>query len=370
VNEEFEGAVSAALHEHDAGAVDVTALRLGSIARARTIRRRRVGLTGVAAAIAIVSGGTALSLASAPAPVQFGGGGAYDPSPAPGPVTPKIPTLPRAEARGAAVRPDLVGHEPGTLHFDVDTQALGVDAVSYYTGHGYEEASLGNSNVFNTWYTLGPDRAALLPHNTLNTDVTTMPEHPLIFGRPATLEKYGRGLHGDGVAWRISWQPVDGLWVVISVDDPDQARAIKAAMALKLNVSQRCVAPMHLTSLPAGYTWTGCGISVGTRLPWENSDVELSKAGGGTVLISVGNVTPVDTIVPNTTVAGRPAQWVQEPGQPANLVVPIRGWVNVNVGGGPDGPALTQAAAIDLAQRVQVGNEFTNPLAWPVKPVG
>jgi hypothetical protein len=181
-------------------------------------------------------------------------------------------------------------------------------------------------------------------------------------------------LHGPDAAYRISWQPVDGLWAVVAVDNPDLSFAIKAAQALKLNVAQRCVAPMHVTSLPAGYTWTGCGITVGTDTPWEMSNIELTKPGAPLVALAIGNVRPVDRIVPNTMAGGRPAQWVDQAGIPKQLLVPIEGWVNLDICleamAGSAADSLTPALAADFAARIEVGSNFTDPTAWPSRPVG
>src|SRR5262249_18494904 len=151
---------------------------------------------------------------------------------------------------GAAVRPDLVAKDPGTLHFDIDAGALGADGAAYFVNREVESASLSKDDLNFAWYAIGPDLAKLRQYTTLSSDVVEMPDHPLIFGRPATIERFPTGLLGHDAAYRISWQPVDGLWAVIAVNDPDQSRVVKAAKALKLNVSQRCVAPMHLASLP------------------------------------------------------------------------------------------------------------------------
>jgi hypothetical protein len=369
--DDFEDTITSVLRAHDEGGpVDVTALRRGSLARARSIRRRRVGLTGAAAAVAIVGGAVAVNAASSPVSAPIGGGGSYGGSygaPPGGPANAAVAVLPRAGEPGAAVRPDLVGHDPGTLHFDVDTGALGADEATYAVNPGVETATLAKDGLNFAWYALGPDRATLDGYTLLNTHATTLPEHPLILGRPATVERFAQGVLGTRAAYRISWQPVDGLWAAVAVDDPDLSRALKAANALKLNIAQRCVAPMLVTSLPAGYTWTGCNITLGTPdsdFPWEMSQVVLSRAGGGSVVVAIGNVSAVDHIVPNTTAVGHPAEWVDQ-----QLTVPMDGWVNLYIGPGVQGGTLSQGEATDFAARTQVGTDFTDPTRWPARPV-
>lgn len=372
MTDEFEDIISSVLREHDTGAVDVTALRRGSLTRARFIRRRRVALTGAAAAVAIVGTGAAMSAASGPGPVPFAGD-SYGPSPG-GPATTVIAALPRADAPGAAVRPDLVGHDPGTLHFDIDTAALDADGASYSVASGVETANLSKNDLNFAFYALGADRSELDKYTTLNTDVTELPDHPLIFGRPATVDRFPTGLLGHDAAFRITWQPVDGLWASVAVNNSDLSLAIKAANALKLNVAQRCVAPMHVASLPAGYTWTGCGIAVGADDPWQSSYVELSRAGGTSVVVMIGNISPVDRIVPNTTAAGHPAQWVDQAGIPKQLVVPIADHVNLDIcletAPGSATDSLTPAMAADFAARTEIGTDFSDPSVWPSRPVG
>ena len=372
MNEELENAVAEALRAHDAGAIDVTALRRGSIARARTIRRRRVGLTGAAAVVAIVGAGAAVSAASDPSgTAPSADGGSYGP-PHSGAASATLLPLPAGDAPGAAVQPDLVGSDPGTFHFDIDTRSLGADGASFSVDHRVETASLSNGDINNTWYALGHARADLTGSTTLNTELSEAPEHPSIFGRPATLERFAKGLSGPGAAWRITWQPVDGLWAAVSVDNPDSARAVKAAMALKLNISQRCIAPAHLT-LPAGYTWTACGISRGPHRPWDCSFLSLSGGAGKDVLVSIGNVSSGEDFVANTTVGSRAAQWIAKPGTTSQLVVPINDWVTLDVGvssaPGNSPASLTQAEATQLAALIQVNDDFTDSAGWAARPV-
>jgi hypothetical protein len=104
------------------------------------------------------------------------------------------------------------------------------------------------------------------------------------------------------------------------------------------------------------------------------SNVELTKPGSPPVMLSIGNVRPVDRVVPNTTAGGRPAQWVDQAGIAKQLVVPIDGWVNLNIGleaaPGSHTDSLTPAMAADFAARTEVGTDFTDPSAWPARPVG
>jgi hypothetical protein len=378
MSEELEDIVAQVLRSHDTGAVDVTALRVGSLTRARTIRRRRVGLAGAAvAAVMVGAGATAAAGPGGDGPPQLGG----HPSPsASGPGADGVTTsLPLSDAPGAAVRPDLVGKAPGVLHFIVDTAAIGATGIDYGTRAGIESATAWNGAVghFNTWYYLAQQRASLDTYDHLAR--LDQPHDPAVntgvFGRPATLIRYPNGLDGKQPMYQISWQPADGLWARVDVEANDPDTAMKAVFALKLSRSQRCVVPMRLSSLPAGYTWSGCDVGFGPSKPWQTGDLWLTDAHGTELGLEIGNFTTDQPFAANTTVGSRPAQWIeQSPQHPGTLFIPVTDWVNVLItavdsGGQPDG-SFTKTDATQVAELIDIGTDFTDPTTWPATPVG
>ena len=189
--------------------------------------------------------------------------------------------LPASGAPGAAQRPDLVGTDPGTLHFDVDTAALNASGISWRSDKGIELADVWNREVnhFNTWFGLSPQKDTALAGvggSALN-GLGIKPTDTTILGRPATIEDFGKLMGGDLGVWRLTWQPVDGLWAVVMVNAESVDAAMTAAQTLKLDRAQRCVTPMHLSSLPNGYTWTGCDALFGPDLPWELGGATLTN---------------------------------------------------------------------------------------------
>jgi hypothetical protein len=234
VNEVVEDAVVQALRARGGGAVDVGRLRVGTVARARTIRRRRIGLTGTAVTAALV-GAAALAPGLAGSP-PVGAGSPVVSASRPGTGGGVTTTLPPSDRPGAAARPDLVAQDPATFHFDVDTAAIGATGISYYNQGGAETAQAwsGTAGHFTTWYTLAQQRATL----DLRGSIGSAPGEPAVdtqvAGRPAKMVRYPGGVDGTHPVFEVTWQPVDGLWARVSVEADDGAAALNAAAALRL----------------------------------------------------------------------------------------------------------------------------------------
>lgn len=375
MSEELEGSIAEALRAHGTGAVDVSRLRVGALGRARSIRRRRIGLASVGVAGVLIGvGATVPRWSGLDGTAVFGGASPSTSGPAIG-VTGVALSLPSATQPGAAAQPDLVGKDPGVLHFDVDTAAIGATGIWFNSADGVESAEVWNGAVghLNTWYSLAQKREDLnrgmsldwQPHD---PEVTTE-----VFGRPATLVRYPQGFDGKQPLYRITWQPVDGLWAGVDVEANDTATAMKAVFALKLNRSQRCAVPFRIV-LPAGYRWVGCNVGLGPAKPWETSGVAIADSKGNTFRVDIGYLSAPDQYTPNATVGGRSAQWI-EPSQtttgggtsssPGQLFIPIQDWVNLTVGG----EKTTRADAEQFAGLVDVGTNFTDLASWPAPPV-
>jgi hypothetical protein len=166
---------------------------------------------------------------------------------------------------------------------------------------------------------------------------------------------------------------------MVRVEANDPETAMKAVFALKLNRSQRCAVPFRIGALPAGYTWTGCNVMLGPSKPWELSGVELTDGKGNTFGVSIGYLSTNGPFAANTTVGGRPAQWVERSETPSGsgvstsgeeLFVPIQDWVNLCVTGSAQGTRMTESDATQLAGLVEVAVDFSDPTKWPVPPIG
>jgi hypothetical protein len=158
---------------------------------------------------------------------------------------------------------------------------------------------------------------------------------------------------------------------------------MKAVFALKLNHSQRCVAPFRLGQLPTGYRWTGCEISLGPSKPWETAGITLTGPKGHEIGVNIGYYSTGKPFTANTTAGGRPAQWIEQSEQPsgtsgtsttvAQLFIPVTDWVNIFIDAPSRGAAnasMTKADAVHFAALIDVGSNFTDPTAWPERPVG
>jgi hypothetical protein len=261
-----------------------------------------------------------------------------------------------------------VGSDPALLHFDVDSAALGAAEVSWYSAPGLETASLWNGevNLFDTWYYLARDKAIAVAASSLDLSARDPEQATTVFGRPGVVQRFPRAFGGDSDVWRLTWQPVDGLWAVVVALGHDANAVLPAAQALRLDRAQRCVAPFSLGQ-PDGYTWTGCSIMVSAAKPWALSRIELTRADGAVVSLGIGNTAASAPFVADRSVNGRPAQLQVEPGGTHVVMVPIRDWVNLLVG--PQGTGVEDSDLMRLAESVEVADVFADPSTWPVRAV-
>jgi hypothetical protein len=385
LSEHLEDEIVEVLRNHGAEAVDVTALRVGSLAQARRIRHWRVGLTSAATAVAVLGLGTAISASSGVDGSPLSGAASPYGSAAEPPKAGVTTSLPPSDQPGAAVRPDLVAKDPGTLHFDVDTAAVGAAGISYSNSSGVESAEVWGAAAghFTAWYYLAQQRADLDRNKNLAWQSHDPVVNTQVFGRPATLVHYPGGFDGKHSVYQIMWQPTNGLWAQVEAEAGDTAAAMKAVFALKLNHSQRCVAPFRLRQLPTGYRWTGCDVSLGPSKPWETASIELTNAKGHEIAVNIGYYSTGEPFTANTTAGARLAQWIERSERPsgtsgtsitpASLFIPITGWVNVLIDAPSSAAAndsLTKAEAVQVAALVDVGSNFTDPTSWPERAVG
>jgi len=243
-----------------------------------------------------------------------------------------------------------------------------------------ESAEVWNGAVghLTVWYLLAQRREALDADNNL-TKLDQAADPPVdteVFGRPATLVRYLKGYDGQHPIYQIHWQPVNGLWARVDVEANDSDTAMKAVFALKLSQSQRCVVPMHLRPLPAGYTWNGCSVDFGPAKPWETGTLSLTGPNGIEVGVSIGYISVDEPYVANTMVGSRPAQWIGQSSKTVNtLVIPVNDWVDILISsngatGHEANSSFTEEEAMQIAALIDVGTDFEDPMTWPVNAVG
>jgi hypothetical protein len=385
---DIESTVAAALRADTDRPVGADGLHDRAVARAHTIRTRR-RVFGVAAgaglAVAMTAGmitmyGLVRGGASGSAP------GATDalvpPPPATAVMPPDGPTTlaPAAGVPGAAAAPATVGQDPSLIHFDLKLSGLGGGASKWISAPGYEGVTITdakNSRIL-TEVLLGRDpgrldEVALTPGLFGSPDRRPVADAPIttsVNGRPATLTRL---VDGDSSSWVLAWQPVDGLHARVQVFRAEQSNAVRAAGALRLTATQRCVAPMRVEAPPANAELTSCMTAVRHRpIPvrgvWMHSELTYRTSAGRDVSVWAEEDLPragLDTsqFVPNTTVNGRPAQW--RTANPRGL------WL---LGFDPAGELFiagaSRAESIRVAAGVSIVGDLADPRTWPVIPVG
>lgn len=258
----------------DAGSpIDPQPLLHAAVARGRRLRARR--RAGAAALAAVAVAGVAVVSVWLPREQSTPSGPHPSSSPAPGP-SPSEPTvaanpakLPVADGQpGAAERPDLVGTDPGLLHFSVDRLAAASgQAVTWFSGPGVETVYLRRED-FRVYVALTRSRQRLtaLPwavNSGKQFVESATPVDISLGGRPATLRtsKSGEKVNGrPEQVYAFEWQPVEGLWARVEVLAASRQRAEHTLQQVDLHQARRCVLPFRLTVLPAGWSVSDCDV--------------------------------------------------------------------------------------------------------------
>ncbi|MGI5184264.1 hypothetical protein ACQEVZ_49210 [Dactylosporangium sp. CA-152071] len=381
---ELADSITDALRPHGEGDVDVAALRAGTMSRVRAARRRRLVLAAAGTAAALTAGAMAV-------PRLLPGGGttptvAAPPSVSVNRATARAAALPVANVPGAAQRPDTVGTDRAVLHFDVDLAAFGGTGGWWRSGPGVERAEIwtgSGTRESTTEHTatvvLSPDldqakvgglAAGGGPPN------SPAPVAVTVAGRPGTIQQFPDGWTPGKVTWALWWQPVDGLWAVLTMETADAAAVVTAAATgVHLDRSQRCAVPIWVGAVPAGTEWNSCTTSMGPAgadgRSWQSGSVSFRGASGDSLILTYGNVTDWSAegtkFVPNRTVNGRPAMWYTSgPGQ--QLAVPGTDGRNlfVNI----KGEGVTEQDALALAEGATFSDDLVHLGTWPERAAG
>jgi len=390
MNTDLEEALVETLRPRGDGPVDVTALRRAAVGQARSIRRRRLVTAGASlAAVTLVLGLIPLVRGGLP------GGGSGGSVGGPGiDVRKGSMTLPLADAPGAAEKPAAVGTDPAVLHFDVDVTGMLATGATWSAGDGVESVRLWTSDFdhYNHEYRLATDPARLSSTPPPNAGRAAETRQVSVGGRSATARFWpdDRSVNKkpDVPTWSVDWQPVDGLWASVRLFTADVDEAVRAAEAMVLTRSQRCVAPLRLDPSLTGYKQVSCGVDFGHIFAWAASDTTLERPDGVRFDIAIGHLTLGDDkpFTPNRMVGNRPAMVTTEGGL-TMIYVPITKDINLMVrpykpaaysqspGTSSDGhtfiegPAgLTDDELVAFAAEIIVGPDLTDPDTWPARP--
>ncbi|MER7588707.1 hypothetical protein ABTW72_14340 [Micromonospora sp. NPDC127501] len=336
------------LRERAEGQVDIGQLTGGAVARGRARRTRRraaVGGTalGVAAVLGLgVAGGGGL-------PVQVPWTGA---KPAAQAATPAAaPGVP-----GALARPDLVGKDPGLLHFGVDPARARY--LSWRSAAGLESAQLDLGGSAPVSFHLARSAAVAEEVHLEGARYIPQPADPPYDGQ---LDRFSMG--GAVPTWVLRWQPAPGLFARLRTVAPTDAALQAARSALRLDVAHRCSSPVRLTVLPSGAWPAGCEVTV-TNFP-ATLDVSLVVDGSGfrsmEVRLQYARDTAGERTKPNATVAGRPAYRHPQGGQMELLGIPQ---ARLTADWGRPNEGFTEDDATTVLGGAQVAEHLDRPATW------
>jgi hypothetical protein len=386
---DIERAITDTLRTRADRDVDTNALLAGATGRARVLGTRRKLIVAGAVVAALAATGAAVATVpaflGAPRLASPTGTSTADPNAGVTPPPPggyRVPSLPVADGvAGAAARPDLVGTDPGVLHFDLAAEASGAYQVSWTVGEGHESVDIDGTKS-RLRLDLGPDRGKLDNLDRVGgfsdiwpSGVTTgggdprkqPTQHVTVGGRPVTLDETR---YYDGVSvWVLRWQPVDGLWARVEAAHVSRDGALAFADKVRpaLDRSRRCVVPTHVTTLPSGLRWTGCGVQFSgyDRTMWS-SIVTFADASGEAISVRTDGGPPPPGPAPsaNRTVGGHPATWS---GRLLTITYPDFGDVQVELA--PGTPPSEQAAT-RLGEVVEMRGRPGEPDSWPAHAVG
>ncbi|MEH0929287.1 hypothetical protein [Micromonospora sp. CPCC 205558] len=337
------------LRERAEGQVDIGQLTSGAVARGRARRaRRRVAVGGTALGVATVLG---LGVAGGGLPVDVPWTGAKPATQAATPAT--APGVP-----GALARPDLVGKDPGLLHFGVDPARARY--LSWRSADGLESAQLDLGGAAPVSFSLArSDGVAeeLYLEGDRYVPAVTVPPYD------GQLVRFDLDVDGSDPVWVLRWQPLPGLFARLRTEAPTDAALQAARSALRLDEAHRCTAPMRLTAMPAGAWNAGCEVTV-TNFP-AALDVSLIVDGRGARSMEVRLQYPLSSVgdrpEPNATAGGR-AAYVHPQGEKMELLdIPK---AHVTAGWGLPHRGFTEEDAATVLGGVQIAEHLDRPSTW------
>ncbi|TDC43022.1 hypothetical protein [Micromonospora sp. KC213] len=384
MTDDIEQILVTSLDRRAASPVDTIQLAATAARRGRGLRHRRyaiaaaslvavatVGAFGVTALSPRAGGGQAVG-SGTPEKTRTAEPEGNDPTPPPGGWN--VPQLPAASGvPGAAAAPNLVGADPGTLHFTVDGLASS-ESVTWETGPGVESISFDHGE-WTAQITLARDPARLdtVTRSHL-VEEFSWPEpetrNVTVGGVPATFYVH------DGAQFDVSylrWQPVSGVWA--QVWGPDNAAdAAEVASRLRLDAAYRCVLPIRIAALPSKAKLLGCKVGLTGD---EVTDVKGASTRLSEAIVTVGvndNEAKVRVTrrlglptTPDMSLQGHPANMTKNDRREWLIVAPDFDGVDIELSGrgAYDYPELTV-----IGEGITVDGDLRDPATWPTKLVG
>ncbi|WP_433354406.1 hypothetical protein ACQPYV_28155 [Micromonospora saelicesensis] len=338
------------LRERAEGQVDIGQLTSGAVARGRARRtRRRAAVGGTALGVAAVLGLGVAGGGGLPVEVPWTGA-----KPATQAATPAAaPGVP-----GALARPDLVGKDPGLLHFGFDPAH--VRYLSWRSAAGLESAQLDLGGSAPVSFYLARSAAVAEEVHLEGARYVPAPADRPYDGQ---LIRLSLDVEGKDPIWELRWQPLPGLFARLRTEAPTDAALQAARSALRLDEAHRCTAPMRLTALPAGAWSAGCEVTV-ADLPTA-LDVSLIVNGRGDRSMEVRLQYPHSIVgdrqEANATAGGRPV-YVYPLGEKMELLdIPK---AQVTAGWGRPNEGFTAEDAATVLGGVQVAQHLDRPATW------
>ncbi|MEV6302323.1 hypothetical protein AB0M02_23105 [Actinoplanes sp. NPDC051861] len=269
--------LAATLRAHAGGETDPAPIVERARQRGRRIKiRRRGGVIG--AAVAVVSAAALL----------------WQPATAPVPKPDGILAPAATGESGAATRPDLVGADPWTLHFDPGALVAGARHVEWTAGSGIEDVKYwGPAGSGRLLLTRDADRLDSIKQ-VLSSSAIEFEKHPVnvrIGGRTGTVWSEPNTPAED--LWFVRWQPIDGVWARLETYAMDGADAADLAGRVRFDSARRCTVPFELTELPAGSSITSCSVTLAASSE-RFSEGTLVVGDGKRWLVVRAERTPVD----------------------------------------------------------------------------
>jgi hypothetical protein len=359
--------LSASLQAHvDAGSpIDPQPLLRTAVARGRRLRvRRRVVTTAlVVTAVAGAAITTVLLPRHHPATPL---------SPDPSSSTRQavnLARLPAADGQpGAAARPDLVGSDPGVLHFSVDALAASSRRVTWTSEAGMETADVQRFD-FQAFVALATARQKLaaprLGYTGYPGIVLSDPVEATVGDHPATLRTSSswedRDQQGQARLYSFEWQPVAGLWARGDVQTTSRERAEQILGQVRLDQARRCALPMRLGALPATTTVGDCTVALAEDSPGVFSSGSVTVADGQRRLkVQAEAVPPGSGDYPRPLKAG-PYRVFADPGGSWTMLVD---GVFVTASPATRKDRYTQAEVLRILGDIRFADQVHDPATW------
>ncbi|MEV0879354.1 hypothetical protein AB0I85_16155 [Micromonospora echinofusca] len=249
MSSDLDQQLATTLKHHAGGDVDPTPIVAHARRRGHHLRLRRRWLTtGGTAAACVVLAAAVMVLPSGRAPDGVA-------VPAMALLLPDAPGQP-----GAIARPEVVGTDPGVVHFTTDSLVSEASSATWSAGRGVESVEF-QGPTGQARFALARSAATLdgLQQTISSAGRPQPPADVRVGGRPGVA---WFDPSGDTKLWFVRWEPVDGLWAQLDIYATDRDAATDAAGRVRFDGAHRCVVPFRLRSLPPGGRMLGCSVTL------------------------------------------------------------------------------------------------------------